>query len=127
MGTPVSREVVPNAALRNLTKPFGSVIENQAAEGIALALIPREEIEAIRPQYPIWLFPPDLAHTGEATVDDAFNPGYLRGGAGVVEQSPHIQRTLQTDPTRGRGRVAHRPSTGEINGAPRNVSGPVYP
>lgn len=115
MGTPVDLNSIAPAALRNLNKPFQPSNEFVASEGLALALIPAEEIAAIRPRQPMWLFPPDLVHAPQPTVEDVFGRG------------EPLNRSMKTDPVRGRGRPQERamPRGPEMTGGPRNASGPI--
>ena len=77
MAIPVSREAVGEKALakmaentvgtamqyqpevlRHPDRPFQPPNASVSKDSLTLAMIPREDIEAIRPQYPIWDFPP---------------------------------------------------------------------
>ncbi len=121
--------------LRHPDRPFQPPNASVSKDALTLALVPRDEIEAIRPQYPIWDFPPEVVHTPPATVADAFTmPTQTepRGAqryeeariTGRLRPAPEFARSILTNAGRGQGRPAHRQQA-DMSGSARNTLGPV--
>lgn len=154
MAIPVSREAVGEKALakmaentvgtamqyqpevlRHPDRPFQPPNASVSKDPLTLAMIPREDIEAIRPQYPIWDFPPEVVHTPPVTVSDAFTMptkteprGAMRYEeariTGKLRPAPEFARSILSNAGRGQGRPAHRQQA-DMSGSARNTLGPV--
>jgi hypothetical protein len=154
MAIPVSREAVGEKALakmaentvgtamqyqpevlRHPDRPFQPPNASVSKDSLTLAMIPREDIEAIRPQYPIWDFPPEVVHTPPVTVSDAFTMptkteprGAMRYEeariTGKLRPAPEFARSILSNAGRGQGRPAHRQQA-DMSGSARNTLGPV--
>lgn len=141
MGLPVSREILGDDGVeqliahayqqskayapevtRNPDNPYQSLHERVAGEAMSLAVIPREEIRSIAPQFPEQL-PPEVMHP-VTTIHDLF----LLPGRGQPSQAKMVEtarisgqlppagaprRSVNEDPRRGLGgrdqlRAGHR-------------------
>lgn len=121
--------------LRNPDRPFQPPNASVSNDSLTLAMIPRADIEAIRPQYPIWDFPPEVVHTPPVTVSDAFTMptkteprGAMRYEeariTGKLRPAPEFARSILSNAGRGQGRPAHRQQA-DMSGSARNTLGPV--
>ena len=130
----VSMQYQPEV-LRHPDRPFQPPNASVSNDSLTLAMIPREDIEAIRPQYPIRDFPPEVEHPPTYTVADAFTMptnteprGAMRYEeariTGRLRPAPDFARSILSNAGRGQGRPAHRPQS-DMSGSARNTLGPV--